>query len=110
MTAITITHRAYTFVSKDSAWQSFPKGEITLMDLSVQEQEELKAHLMAADENFRQLAEEHARLKKRVAEIEANPHPSEEEIIEEARLKKRKLALKDQMLEMMHQYRETHAA
>ena len=80
------------------------------MDLSVQEQEELKAHLMATDDGFRQIAEEHARLKKRVAEIEGNPHPSDEEITEEARLKKRKLALKDQMLELMHQYRETHAA
>jgi uncharacterized protein YdcH (DUF465 family) len=86
-----------------------PKGEITLMDLSVQEQEELKAHLMTADDNFRQIAEEHARLKKRVAELEANSHLSEDEIAEEARLKKRKLVLKDQMLELMHQYRETHA-
>jgi uncharacterized protein YdcH (DUF465 family) len=110
MTAITITHRAYKFISKDSAWQSFPKGEITLMDLSVQEKEELKAHLMATDESFRRIAEEHARLKKRVSEIEANPHPSEDEIQEELELKKLKLALKDQMLEMMHQYRETHAA
>jgi uncharacterized protein YdcH (DUF465 family) len=110
MTAITITHRAYTSYQRLGVAILPKKGELTLMDLSVQEQEELKAHLMATDEHFRQLAEEHARLKKRVAELEANPHPSEEEMNEEARLKKRKLALKDQMVEMMHQYRETHAA
>ena len=79
------------------------------MELSVQEQEELKAHLMATDEPFRALAEEHALLKRRVAQIEANPHPSDEEVLEEARLKKRKLHLKDEMLEIMHQHREVHA-
>lgn len=80
------------------------------MDLSIQEQEELKAHLVATDDSFRQIADEHTRLKRRVAEIEANPHPSDDEVTEEVRLKKLKLALKDQMLELMHQYRETHAA
>lgn len=79
------------------------------MDLSVQELEELKAHLMATDEDFKSIATEHAKFKKRVAEIEANPHPSDEEVLEEARLKKLKLTLKDKMLEIMHQYRETHA-
>ncbi len=79
------------------------------MDLSVQELEELKAHLMATDEEFKSIATEHAKFKKRVTEIEANPHPSDEEVLEEARLKKLKLTLKDKMLEIMHQYRETHA-
>ncbi len=80
------------------------------MDLSIQDQEELKAHLMATDDEFRQIAEEHARHKNRVAEIEANPHPSDDEVNEEVRLKKVKLVLKDQMLEMMHQHRQTHAS
>ncbi len=79
------------------------------MDLSVQEQEELKAHLMASDEDFRKIATQHSDYKRRVAEIEANPHPSDEEVQEEVRLKKLKLHLKDQMLEIMHHYRETHA-
>ncbi len=79
------------------------------MDLSVQDRDELKAHLMTTDEEFRQMAEEHARFKRRVSEIEANPHPSDEEVLEEAELKKRKLVLKDKMLERMHQYRESHA-
>jgi|SoiMethySBSTD1v2_1073268.scaffolds.fasta_scaffold919155_2 uncharacterized protein YdcH (DUF465 family) len=78
------------------------------MDLSVQEQEDLKAHLMATDEEFRRIATQHSEYKKRVAEIEANPHPSDDQVQEEARLKKLKLHLKDQMLEIMHHYRETH--
>lgn len=64
-------------------------------------QEELKAHLMHSDEEFRHLAEEHATYKKRVEELEAKSHPSEEEIEEEHRLKKLKLHLKDQMAEIM---------
>ena len=79
------------------------------MDLSIQDQEELKAHLMAADEEFRRLSSQHAEYKQRVAQIEANPHPSDEEILEEARLKKLKLQLKDRMMEIMHEHRATHA-
>ena len=50
------------------------------MDLSVQEQEDLKAHLMATDEEFRRIATQHSEYKKRVAEIEANPHPSDDQV------------------------------
>ena len=80
------------------------------MDLSIQDQEELKAHLMATDEEFRRMSVEHAEYKRRVAEIEANPHPSDQEVVEEARLKKLKLQLKDQMMERMRQYRLSHAS
>lgn len=76
------------------------------MDLSVQELEELKAQLEASNEEFRALSGEHATLKLRVAAIENNPHPSDVEVEEEARLKRRKLQLKDRMLELMHQQRE----
>jgi uncharacterized protein YdcH (DUF465 family) len=76
------------------------------MEMSVQELEELKAHLMASDEEFRELANEHAILKKRVAEIEADPHPSDDDVLEEARLKRRKLYLKDRMMDIMHHHRE----
>ncbi len=75
------------------------------MELSIQEQEELKAHLLATDEEFRRLAHQHAEYKQRVADIEANPHPSDAEVEEEARLKKLKLQLKDRMNEIMHSHR-----
>ena len=79
------------------------------MELSTQEQEELKAYLMGTDEEFRRIATQHAEYKRRVAELEANPHPSDEEVQEEAKLKKVKLQLKDRMLEIMHHHRESQA-
>lgn len=64
-------------------------------------QEELKAHLMQTNEEFRQLVLRHAELKKRVMELEEKAHPSLDEQMEEATLKKQKLVLKDQMAEIL---------
>lgn len=66
--------------------------------------EELKARLMKSDHEFRALVLEHSEYKKRVAEIEANPHPSEAEVDEEHRLKKLKLQHKDRMNEIMQRH------
>jgi uncharacterized protein YdcH (DUF465 family) len=67
--------------------------------------DELKAHLMATNEDFRRLATQHADYKRKVEELEARPHLSPEEELEEHRLKKLKLHLKDQMMEIMNRYR-----
>ncbi|MCS7026538.1 MAG: DUF465 domain-containing protein [Bryobacteraceae bacterium] len=67
-------------------------------------QEELKARLMQTNEEFRRLALKHDEYKRRVMELEAIPHPSEEERQEEIRLKKLKLHIKDQMAEIMARY------
>lgn len=72
-------------------------------------QEELKAHLMATSEEFRALATSHSQLHKQLEELEAKPHLSEAEQIEETRLKKLKLRLKDQMNEIMARHK-VHAA
>ena len=69
--------------------------------------EELKAHLLATNEQFRLLNEQHAHLKHKIEEIEARPHVTEADEVEEQRLKKLKLNLKDQMLEIMAQYGHT---
>ncbi len=64
-------------------------------------QEELRAHLIATNEQFRVLAEQHADYERLINEIEARVRVTPEDEFEEHRLKKLKLRLKDQMLEMM---------
>jgi uncharacterized protein YdcH (DUF465 family) len=66
---------------------------------------ELKAHLLATNEQFRALAEQHARLKHQIQEIESNGLLSSEAELEEQRLKKLKLRMKDQMNEILEQYK-----
>ena len=68
-------------------------------------QEELKAHLMATSEEFRTLAAKHADFKRQVDAIESKPRLTPEDEIEENRLKKLKLRVKDQMNEIMARHR-----
>ena len=72
--------------------------------------EELKAQLMETNDQFRQLAVQHSQYAQQLDALEALPHLSEQDQIEEHRLKKLKLRLKDQMLEMMSRYRAEHVA
>lgn len=65
-------------------------------------QEELKTHLIATNEEFRVLAQQHADYERLINEIEAKPHVTPEDEFEEHRLKKLKLRLKDQMAEIMN--------
>jgi uncharacterized protein YdcH (DUF465 family) len=73
-------------------------------------QDELKAHLMAADEEFRHLAEQHALYHHQLEALEAKPLLTEEEEVEEHRLKKLKLQLKDQMTEIISRYKTQNVA
>ena len=59
--------------------------------------EELKAHLMATSEEYRQLAGQHSDFARKLDDLESLPHLTEEQQLEETRLKKLKLRLKDQM-------------
>jgi uncharacterized protein YdcH (DUF465 family) len=72
--------------------------------------EELKAHLMATNEEFRSLAEKHSRYHRLLEELEAKSHVTLEDEVEEQRLKKQKLRLKDQMNEIIATYRTQHVA
>ena len=65
----------------------------------------LKEELMNRDPEFRELAREHTRYEERLSELTSLAYPSDEEQLEEVTLKKKKLALKDQMyaLIMKHQ-------
>ena len=67
--------------------------------------EETKAYLMQSNEEFRAIAEKHAELKRLIEAIESKPHLTDQDEIEEHRLKKLKLRLKDQMQQMVSSYR-----
>ena len=69
------------------------------------QEEELKAHLLATNEQFRTLAEQHAQLKRQIEEIEAKPYVTEADELNEQKIKKQKLQLKDQMNEILAQYK-----
>jgi len=73
-------------------------------------QEELKAHLMATNEEFRALAAQHSEFASKLDALLALPHLTYEEQMEETRLKKLKLRLKDQMEAIMSQYRSQQVA
>jgi uncharacterized protein YdcH (DUF465 family) len=60
-------------------------------------QEELKAYLMQSNEEFRSLVQKHADCKRMIEAIEAKPHLTPADEIEESRIKKLKLHLKDEM-------------
>jgi uncharacterized protein YdcH (DUF465 family) len=72
--------------------------------------EELKAYLMESNEDFRRLAEEHANYKRMIDEIEAKVHVTPQDEIEEHRLKKLKLRVKDQMQALIERYRTENVA
>ncbi|MEZ5362997.1 MAG: DUF465 domain-containing protein [Bryobacterales bacterium] len=63
--------------------------------------QQARAELMATSDEFRRLAAQHSSYDRRIEELSSRKFPSQEEQIEEARLKKLKLHLKDQMQHMV---------
>ena len=73
--------------------------------MSAAEAQEVKNLLLQSDENYRQLASRHQELDTRLHELSGKHYLSTSEQFEEVTLKKRKLALKDQMEAIARQYR-----
>ena len=71
---------------------------------SVITEEQLKAHLMATDVHFRHLVEQHHLLDDQLNHLDAKSHLSDDEQIEEARLKKAKLRIKDEMAAILKRH------
>jgi uncharacterized protein YdcH (DUF465 family) len=69
---------------------------------------QVKDELMASDETYRRLAQEHSQYAQRLESLVTKRFLSEEEQIEETRLKKLKLRLKDQMEQIAHQRNQPH--
>ena len=65
---------------------------------------QVKDELMASDETYRRLAQEHTQYAQRLESLVTKRFLSEEEQIEETRLKKLKLRLKDQMEQIVQQH------
>ena len=67
----------------------------------------VRDQLLASNDEFRKLAQEHAMYSQRLDSLVNKKYLSEDEKIEEIRLKKLKLRLKDQMEHLEQQHRQT---
>jgi uncharacterized protein YdcH (DUF465 family) len=72
--------------------------------MSAAEAQEVKNFLLHSDQQFRQLVEQHSQLDDRLHQLIEKHYLSETEQVEQATLKKRKLALKDQMEGIVREY------
>lgn len=76
--------------------------------MSAAEEQQVKGVLLQGSDDYRQLAERHHQLDDRLHELLDKHYLSSTEQIEEATLKKRKLALKDQMETLARSYARDH--
>ena len=73
--------------------------------MSAAEAQDVRNLLLRSNDQYRELAERHHQLDDRLHELTEKPYLSDTEQFEEVTLKKRKLALKDQMEAMARDYR-----
>ena len=99
------THRAYHPESPTR------RGNLNGEDKHLMEKslDDLRAHLMENNEEFRRLATQHSEYKQRLGELASRHYLTDEEKIEEVRLKKLKLHLKDQMERILMQSRRAQS-
>ncbi len=67
----------------------------------------VRDQLLASNDEFRKLAQEHTMYSQRLDSLVSKKYLSEDEKIEEIRLKKLKLRLKDQMEQLEREFRQT---
>jgi uncharacterized protein YdcH (DUF465 family) len=68
----------------------------------------VKLELSKQNPVFRGLVEQHQSFEKRLSELAELTYPNDDELLEEATLKKKKLAIKDEMYSMMERYSSAH--
>lgn len=71
------------------------------------EERELKERMLRENEEFRRMFEEHRGFEQALEALTRKSVPSEEDLLAEKELKKKKLALKDRMYLMMAEYRRS---
>lgn len=76
------------------------------MDTSVMDT--VKDELMKENPEFRDLVQQHQSFERRLGELANLHYPSDEEQVEESLLKKKKLAVKDEIYEMIMEYSKKH--
>ena len=76
--------------------------------MSAAETQEIKNLLLRDDEQYRALSERHHELDDRLHQLTERHYLSDSEQLEEATLKKRKLAVKDQMEDIVRSYAAMH--
>jgi uncharacterized protein YdcH (DUF465 family) len=76
--------------------------------MSAAEAQEVKNLLLRSNDQYRQLSERHHQLDDRLHQLTQLPYLTASEQVEEVTLKKRKLALKDQMEQMALDYAKSH--
>ncbi len=70
--------------------------------------EQVKEILLKENPSFRELAQQHQNYEQRLSELAELTFPNDEEILEENSLKRKKLAIKDQMYSLMSEYESSH--
>ena len=68
----------------------------------------VREQLLASHEEFRRLAQEHSQHSQRLHSLIEKRYLTEDEKLEEVRIKKVKLRLKDQMQMIEQEYRRSH--
>jgi hypothetical protein len=71
---------------------------------------QVRDQLLASNDEFRRLSQEHSEYQQRLEGLIQKKYLSEEEKLEEVRLKKLKLRLKDQMQSLEQKFRTDHQA
>ncbi len=93
-------------VIKGSELQKIRRVEIKAMDMTMVDT--VKVELSKKNPTFRDLVEQHQNFEKRLSKLAELTYPNDEELLEEATLKKKKLVIKDKMYSMMQEYSNLH--
>ena len=64
----------------------------------------VKEHLIRSDHDFRKLAEQHREYERQLDELVHRPYLNEQDRLQETMIKKKKLAIKDQMQILIDRY------
>jgi uncharacterized protein YdcH (DUF465 family) len=80
--------------------------KITAMDMIAIES--VKEELIKENQAFRDLVQKHQNYERRLTELAGLTYPNDEELLEESVLKKKKLAVKDEMQAILQQHTGSH--